>query len=538
MRITATQIIKNVNLTTTQEVVRRIITVAPLGERGFGVPADGNDGEILAKDGTIPFATKWIPNIGGGGGIPDAPNNTNAYVRKGLAWAIGYTKDAIDTLISNFQTASQVHTIADAKVSNEAYNASTWNGITGVAPSKDAVRDKCLEIETSLNGINNNKADKPIIDDTQPTIALLAPSGEIYFADTDFYPDTTELTHVKGVTAPIQGQIDDKQDVLTSTNFGAFANSLTAKNTLIDADEVVSDDSADSSKAKKTSWLNVWNNFIKPKADALYQPLRAVLTNTTASFTTAQETKLSGIATGATANSSDATLLARANHTGTQTASTISDIQSTITNNTQVLANTAKISFDSASSNKLGKYPSTATNGKFLQGNGTNYVEVDPPTASTQGAFTVLANNTASTALPNEQVFRSVAEQAYTGTITWGTTAPTVILNNTHEWQQIGKEVNGRISLSYTNAQTNQQVTIALPPDWPTPKNITGFTSASEVIAFGSGMMFLDRNVLPSSAGRYCLLRRNSANTGYELVVTHGSAISVRNVQLTIQYFT
>lgn len=55
------------------------------------------------------------------------------------------------------------------------------------------------------------------------------------------------------------------------------------------------------------------------------QPLATVLTNTTASFTTAQESKLSGVATGATANSSDATLLNRANHTGTQTASTISD---------------------------------------------------------------------------------------------------------------------------------------------------------------------------------------------------------------------
>lgn len=42
-------------------------------------------------------------------------------------------------------------------------------------------------------------------------------------------------------------------------------------------------------------------------------------------YTATEKTKLSGIATGATANSSDATLLARANHTGTQTASTISD---------------------------------------------------------------------------------------------------------------------------------------------------------------------------------------------------------------------
>lgn len=42
-------------------------------------------------------------------------------------------------------------------------------------------------------------------------------------------------------------------------------------------------------------------------------------------FTAAERTKLTGIATGATTNSSDATLLARANHTGTQSADTIVD---------------------------------------------------------------------------------------------------------------------------------------------------------------------------------------------------------------------
>jgi hypothetical protein len=42
-------------------------------------------------------------------------------------------------------------------------------------------------------------------------------------------------------------------------------------------------------------------------------------------FTVADDTKLAGIATGATANDTDANLKARANHTGTQTASTISD---------------------------------------------------------------------------------------------------------------------------------------------------------------------------------------------------------------------
>ena len=52
----------------------------------------------------------------------------------------------------------------------------------------------------------------------------------------------------------------------------------------------------------------------------------AVISGSTSGIMTGTDkAKLDGIATGATANSSDATLLARANHTGTQTASTISD---------------------------------------------------------------------------------------------------------------------------------------------------------------------------------------------------------------------
>lgn len=58
-------------------------------------------------------------------------------------------------------------------------------------------------------------------------------------------------------------------------------------------------------------------------------------------FTATDENKLDGIAAGATANSSDATLLARANHTGTQTAATISDFDTEVSNNTDVAANTA-----------------------------------------------------------------------------------------------------------------------------------------------------------------------------------------------------
>lgn len=49
------------------------------------------------------------------------------------------------------------------------------------------------------------------------------------------------------------------------------------------------------------------------------------------------------VADGATANSSDATLLARGNHTGTQTASTISDFATAVAATASVTANTAKV---------------------------------------------------------------------------------------------------------------------------------------------------------------------------------------------------
>lgn len=57
----------------------------------------------------------------------------------------------------------------------------------------------------------------------------------------------------------------------------------------------------------------------------------AVVTTTVAGFmAAADKVKLDGIATGATANSSDALLLDRANHTGTQAVSTISGLQTTL----------------------------------------------------------------------------------------------------------------------------------------------------------------------------------------------------------------
>lgn len=70
-----------------------------------------------------------------------------------------------------------------------------------------------------------------------------------------------------------------------------------------------------------------------------------------ANFTAAEKTKLAGIAAGATANSSDATLLNRANHTGQQLAATISNFAaaalSVLLTGLSVATGTAVIATDS-----------------------------------------------------------------------------------------------------------------------------------------------------------------------------------------------
>lgn len=60
---------------------------------------------------------------------------------------------------------------------------------------------------------------------------------------------------------------------------------------------------------------------------------------TNKAYTATEQTKLAGVATGATANSSDATLLNRANHTGTQAAGTITGLATSATTDTTNASN-------------------------------------------------------------------------------------------------------------------------------------------------------------------------------------------------------
>jgi hypothetical protein len=92
--------------------------------------------------------------------------------------------------------------------------------------------------------------------------------------------------------------------------------------------------------------------------------LHAQATVVTAGFMSgADKAKLDGVAAGATANSADATLLARANHTGTQAASTISDFAAAVAATAAVAANTAKVSNATHTGDVTGNGALTITDG-------------------------------------------------------------------------------------------------------------------------------------------------------------------------------
>ena len=91
---------------------------------------------------------------------------------------------------------------------------------------------------------------------------------------------------------------------------------------------------------------------------------------TNKAYTNTEKTKLAGISAGATANDTDANLKNRANHTGTQTASTISDFTSTaraaisVTGNGSYNSSTGVVTVNNPTSRTF-NYPTRSLNSCF-----------------------------------------------------------------------------------------------------------------------------------------------------------------------------
>ena len=176
-------------------------------------------------------------------------------------------------------------------------------------------------------------------------------------------------------------------------------------------------------------------------------------------------------------------------------------------------------------------------NGDTLLGSGNLIVTAS---AATQSAYTLLANNTASTAVPTEQVFENLTNQTYSGTIVWGPgTAPSTNPQHTYSLSQVGNLVTLIINLSYgvAGAGTLTSVACELPSTAPLPALPTSVSAALDIINYGTGVITTSKN-LPTTNLPYCALRIKSVGTPnvYEVVVTRGAA-AYRYAYVTIQYF-
>jgi nitrogen fixation protein len=111
----------------------------------------------------------------GGGGIPDAPNNSNAYVRSALSWVIGYTKTAIDNLLAlkqNILVAGDNITIDNTDPLNPIIS-STGGG--GDVPTLQEVTDEGSE--TSIPMLVKNEDNSRAIEYRSDGFAILADAG-------------------------------------------------------------------------------------------------------------------------------------------------------------------------------------------------------------------------------------------------------------------------------------------------------------------------------------------------------------------------
>jgi hypothetical protein len=239
--------------------------------------------------------------------------------------------------------------------------------------------------------------------------------------------------------------------------------------------------------------------------------LPAATTTLAGLFTGADKTKLTGIATGATANSPDATLLNRANHTGTQAGSTVTGLYTAA----GLTLNTARILGRTTAATGAAEEISIGA-GLLLSGGALSC------TVSGGATNLSLANNTANTLDVLSDTGTDVTLPAATGSlaglftsagftklsgIATGATAnspdATLLARANHTGTQAGSTVTGL----YTAAGLTMNTARLL-------GRTTAATGAAEEITIGSGLSFTGGVLSSTATGATNLsLANNTANT-------------------------
>lgn len=144
----------------------------------------------------------------------------------------------------------------------------------------------------------------------------------------------------------------------------------------------------------------------------------------TNAFTNALLSKLNGIASGATANSSDATLLNRSNHTGTQLASTISDFTSAVNALlTGLVVNTRTVNSKPLSSDVVLTAADIGYSQVVISSNTTAQASWNGKVVKVRGNLTITIP---ASGLPTGYTFEFIVDPTYT--LTWAIVTKTWVL--------------------------------------------------------------------------------------------------------------
>lgn len=152
-------------------------------------------------------------------------------------------------------------------------------------------------------------------------------------------------------------------------------------------------------------------------------------------------------------------------------------------------------------------------------------------------AYTMKANNTASTATPAAFNFKDLGEQTFTQTITWSTTAPTTP-NLKYRWFQIGNVVHFSFYFTYAAAATNSNVQFEHPTDMPVPVTFGGLGTTANTYLFRYLAILGATLTVNPPLGWYGGLRKQSPTVSYNWFFSSGTASSVIFIQVNGTYFT
>ena len=180
----------------------------------------------------------------------------------------------------------------------------------------------------------------------------LAPSG----LDIEAVQDAVAAL-VSGSTVVVPTYDDNAGTLVFTIGTGQITNAMVSSSAAISADKIAAGSTNSVfTVGEKSKLAGVAPSATANSTDAVLlaranhtgtQSADTIVDGTTnKAYTATEKNKLSAIQAGATANSSDATLLNRANHTGTQTASTISDFTSAVNSIVQGVVGAAPTALD------------------------------------------------------------------------------------------------------------------------------------------------------------------------------------------------